>query len=529
MALVCVSITATSTGAAQAEIDIAESNEAEMVELRLDFLAEGENWESLVSYGKLPKIVTNRASWEGGNSDESEEVRLGKLIRALDIGADFIDVELKAAETYEQLIQGTPKKGLKILSYHDFEKTPSLEELSQIYAKMLEKGADLCKIAVTANDISDCARVLHVLQAATNPTIMLAMTERGMLTRLLAGKYGSMLTFCSTNSGKESAPGQIAVAELRSLYRFKSIENLTKVYGIIGNPVSHSMSPAIHNAAFKHRKVDAVYIPLLVDDVEKFLKSFDEFKFNGFSITIPHKEAALKCVDVVDEVAERIGAINTIVRLKDGRTKGYNTDWMAAIGAVERALLSLDPEYRRRQEAPLRIREDEGVERPLNGKHVVLVGAGGAARGMAFGAVERGAKALTIVNRTMERAEKLVGEMKSMGKPCECTAMSIAAFQAGEAGEFDVVMNSTSIGMHPNEGDTPVDSDLLSESMVVFDAVYNPRETRLLREAKDKGCVVVDGVEMFVGQALKQYELWTETKPPKSVMEDAVLRGLKLK
>lgn len=187
-----------------------------------------------------------------------------------------------------------------------------------------------------------------------------------------------------------------------------------------------------------------------------------------------------RCVDVVDEVAERIGAINTIVRLKDGRTKGYNTDWMAAIGAVERALLSLDPEYRRRQEAPLRIREDEGMERPLNGKHVVLVGAGGAARGMAFGAVERGAKALTIVNRTIERAEKLVGEMKSMGKPCECTAMSTAAFQAGEAGQFEVVMNSTSIGMHPNEGDTPVHSVSPFSAAFSFDfllPVLNSRES----------------------------------------------------
>jgi len=355
------------------------------------------------------------------------------------------------------------------------------------------------------------------------------MTERGLISRLLASKYGSFLTFCTIGSGKESAPGQPTLSNLLNLFRFRTVEHNTDVYGIIGKPVSHSMSPAIHNAAFRKRRVNAVYVPLLIDDIEDFLRKFRQYNFKGFSITIPHKEGALRCVDIVDDVAKNIGAINTIVRQKDGKLKGYNTDWMAAIGAVERALIAKEKGSSKEEEKPLRFREEEGEElRPLKGKHVILLGAGGAARGMAFGAVERGAEALTIVNRTVERANKLAQEMAAFNSSCKCTGISPQDLRNGAAGTFHVVMNSTSVGMHPNEGDTPVDKDLLNDSVVVFDAVYNPRETRLLSEAKSVGCTTVDGVEMFVGQALKQYELWTQTPPPRDVMEEAVLRGLKI-
>lgn len=272
-------------------------------------------------------------------------------------------------------------------------------------------------------------------------------------------------------------------------------------------------------------------------------------------------------MDVVDEVAKQIGAINTIVRLKDGRLKGYNTDWMAAIGAVERQLISMRKGYKKRSEQ-VRFREEPLDERPLEGKHVVVLGAGGAARGMVFGAVERGAAQLTVVNRTLERAEKLIAEMSGSTKSCVCRAITPDVFAKGELTDVDVIMNSTSVGMHPHEDVSPVNEvstapelavspksllhssrasnphkyrllfsshalfhplppqSLLRKGQVVFDAVYTPRRTKLLMDAEAKGCEIVDGVEMFVGQALKQYELWTGTEPPRDVMEAAILKKL---
>ena len=256
----------------------------------------------------------------------------------------------------------------------------------------------MVKIATTARRVADARRALDLLalgREAGVPTIALAMGEAGLLTRVLAPKFGGFLTFGALSKGRESAPGQPTVGELRDMYRLPSQTAATRVFGVIGQPIGHSKSPAIHNAALAAAGVDAVYVPLLVDDLRSFLDSFGDLPgFDGFSVTLPHKEAALALAAEAHPVARDIGAANTLVRrpaAAGGGFAAYNTDWLAAVDAVQDAL--------------------GGCERSLKGLTTVVVGAGGAARALAFGASERGAR-VVVVNRTRSRADELAAAVR---------------------------------------------------------------------------------------------------------------------
>lgn len=275
----------------------------------------------------------------------------------------------------------------------------------------------------------------------------------------------------------------------------------TRVFGVIGKPISHSRSPLIHNAALAAAGVDAVYVPLLVDDLPAFLGSsmVDQLGFDGFSVTIPHKETALKCCAEVDPVAAQIGAVNTLVRLPSGGWKGYNTDWLAAIDAVEQGL---------------------GGAGALKGKAVVVVGAGGAGRALAFGAKQRGAQVI-VTNRTLDRAQSLAADVGGEAVPWE-------DLQAGRC-KADVLVNTTALGMAPDAGSSPAPIEALRAAgfKLVFDAVYTPLETRLLRDAAEAGVVAVSGLGMFVGQAEEQFRLFTGRAAPEGVMRETLLAALK--
>jgi len=326
------------------------------------------------------------------------------------------------------------------------------------------------------------------------------MGECGQISRILAPRFGSFLTFAAMEIGRESAPGQLEAAALHQLYRFREIRPETRIYGVVGNPVGHSMSPHIHNAAFEDQGLDAVYVPFLVNDVTEFLRAFRGIGVNGYSITIPHKEASIPSLDQVDSLAARIGAVNTIVE-RDGELHGSNTDLSAAIGAIEDQLRELG---------------DSSPE-PLRGKKVVIIGAGGAGRGIAFGVKERGGE-LTVANRTKSRAARVAAEVG-------CRGLSLRAlFKEGI--DADVLINASSVGMHPKVDETPVPKEMLKPSTLVFDAVYNPIETRLLKEAADLGCPTVTGFEMFVRQAVAQFELWTGQDAPRELMAEVVRRRL---
>ncbi|MGD1000462.1 MAG: shikimate dehydrogenase [Candidatus Brocadiia bacterium] len=277
----------------------------------------------------------------------------------------------------------------------------------------------------------------------------------------------------------------------------------TSIYGVIANPVAHSMSPAIHNAAFEEMGLHAVYVPLKVEtDPVAFVKAFRSLDVQGYSVTLPHKEAILPAMDEVDELARKIGALNSVVN-RNGRLLGTNTDVTAAVSALEEAF-SDEPARRK-----------PGNRSSLSGKRILLIGAGGAARAVAFGLVELGAKVM-VANRTRERAARLAQELG-----CDSCALS----EIGSYGA-DVLINTTSVGMSPNVKETPAPASVLRKDMVVFDAVYNPPETRLIREAKAAGCRTITGIAWFVNQAAAQFELWTGKPAPREVMERVIRKKL---
>ena len=428
------------------------------------------------------------------------------------LGAAFVDIELKVADIFFSSPQVIETPTRFIVSSHDYQATPSEADLDQLVQRCKEAGADIVKFATTALDISDAARVLRVLQravAAGQPTIALAMAERGQITRILAPKYGGFLTFGALSPERQSAPGQPTLAQLRQLFHLQNQHAGTKVFGIVGNPVSHSKSPALHNAAMAEINFDGVYVPLLVDDMASFLAAFaDDPDWAGLSVTIPHKEAALKAAASSDAVATAIGAANTLIRQQDGTFKAFNTDWMAAISAIERGLGGSGS-------------EEDAENSPLKGKTVVVVGAGGAGRAVAFGAASRGAH-VVIANRSAARAVDLAAQITPPARGVDLQEVASGAVYG------DVLVNTTSVGMHPLEDATPVPASALGAYTLVFDAVYTPLQTRLLREAAHAGCAVVTGDEMFVGQAAAQFELFTGVEGegvPVELMRRVVLGG----
>jgi len=346
-----------------------------------------------------------------------------------------------------------------------------------------------------------------VLAYCQVPILALVMSERGLISRLLCPKFGGYLTFGSLEAGKESAPGQATLADMLNTYKIRGLGRDTKVFGLIGNPVSHSKGPTLHNRAFKEIGFDAMYVPFLVDDIKEFLKVYSSPDFAGFSVTIPYKEAALECCDEVDPIARSIGAVNTIVRRQsDGKLIGYNTDSVGAISAIEDALKGSHND------------RDWTHSSPLTGKLFLIVGAGGAGKALAFGAKQKGAR-VVIANRNYERAKALAIQVQGEAIPLD----KLDHFHP-ETGM--ILANTTSMGMHPHVNQTPISKEALSSYAVVFDAVYTPKWTRLLEDAEATGALVVSGLEMFIRQAIGQFELFTGCKDaaPERLMREIVLK-----
>jgi shikimate dehydrogenase len=270
---------------------------------------------------------------------------------------------------------------------------------------------------------------------------------------------------------------------------FMKIDGTTKIYGIMGKPVAHSLSPAMHNAAFQKLELNNVYLAFEVADVANAMKGFRALGICGVSVTIPHKQAVIPHLDAIDPVAEKIGAVNTL--LLDGpQITGYNTDWMGANQAMK---------------GPVR----------LHNSTVLLLGAGGAARAIGFGLKEQGAEVL-LANRTLPTGEALA-------KDLNCPFYPLADLTKVTA---DVLINATSVGMEPNADATPVPRSLLANVPVVMDIVYAPLETRLLSEAKQMGCKAIDGTQMLLLQGVAQFELWTGKKAPVDVMREKLMSHL---
>ena len=515
--LLCSSLTASTKHGMLEEAREAKKAGADVVELRLDFLEDfdpSRDLEEMIRGFELPCIVTYRPSWEGGKYEGDDAPRLAALKLAMEIGAAYIDVEFLIAQVFMASVQAEIEQGKEyktkiIVSSHDYEATASDDDLRKLVKAIRAVGADIVKFATTGQDISDGNRVLSIVKEASTigiPIIGLCMGEKGQATRILAPKYGGYLTFGALSPERQSAPGQPTIDQLKNLYRLDTQSPETKILGIVGNPVSHSKSPAIHNGALAQAGLtDYVYIPLLVDDFDRFIRSLPDDDWVGLSVTIPHKGAALAAAAEADEVASSIAAANTLVRLDNGKGfKAYNTDWLAAITSIENAMVDAG------------LASVESGASPLSGKTVVVLGAGGAGRALAFGAASRGAS-VVIANRTAAKAVELAEQLNPKGR-----GVSLDDLSSGSVGG-DVLVNTTSVGMQPNDGESPVPEHVVAAFKVVFDAVYTPLHTKLLRDAEKAGAVVVTGEKMFVGQAAEQYRLFTRQEPDTGLMTEIVL------
>ncbi|TKW28931.1 hypothetical protein SEVIR_3G361800v4 [Setaria viridis] len=509
--LVCASLTARSPREMAAEVAAAAALGADVAELRVDcldgFQPRMDLPVLLAQPRPLPVIITYRPKWEGGEYEGEDEPRFEALLLAMELGAEYVDIEHKVVVNFLKFLSGRKPETCKlIVSIHNYEYTPSVDELLSLVDQIQATGADIVKIATSATEIDDVSRMFQVLvhcQAKHVPIIGLVMKERGFISRVLCAKYGGYLTFASLEKGKESTPGQPTVADLINKYKIRQIGPDTKVIGIIGNPVSHSKSLIVQNQAFRSVGFNAVFLPFLSDDLVKFLKTFSSPEYAGFSCTMPHKETAIRCCDDLDPIARDIGAINTIVRRPDGKLVGYNTDYVGAISAIEDAIRASHPV--------------DPTTSPLARRLFVVIGAGGAAKAVAYGAKEKGAR-VVIANRTFARAQELA---RLIGG----TALTMAELESYHPEDGMILANATSVGMYPNVNETPLSKEALRNYSVVFDAVYIPKETRLLREAAECGTTVVNGLEMLARLAVVQFELFTGGMPaPQRLIHDAMTK-----
>lgn len=498
---ICVPLLADSVPAMLEQRQLAHMQGADMVEFRLDHLVGFNPYKdipALLNHRPLPAVVTYRPTWGGGKYEGDDASRLSALMLAIKYGADYVDIELQVASKFIARLN-RPSESKVIVSHHNFHDTPSAEELGCLVANIQLTGADIVKVVTTAKKITDVAHVFQVLSRSQAPTIALVMGQDGLISRLLTPKYGGFLTFGSLSSGKESAPGQLTLADLHNIYGLPRVGRDTEIFGIIGKLVGYSKSPLIHNKFFQEIGYDGVYVPFLVHNFKEFFDVFHSSNFIGFSISIPYKEVAMECCDEVEPFAKAIGAINTVVRRKsDGMFVGYNTDCEAAVGAIEDGLGGR-----------------RGGISPLFGKYVVVIGAGGAGKAIAYGAKQRGATVF-IANRHFERASILAQVVGG-------TAITMEQMYELQPVPGSVLANTTPIGMYPNEKDTPIPKAALRRYSLVFDAVYTPKVTRLLREAEEVGTIVVSGMEMFIRQAIEQFSLFIASPVPRQRLREVMI------
>ncbi len=472
------------------------------VELRLDYLRKKPELHRLLPERPTAVLATARRKEDGGQWRESEEARLGLLRELIVSGVDYIDLEVDVAPKIPRF-----GKTKRVVSYHNMEETP--EDLDGLRQKMLDEcDPDIIKIAVTPKCIGDVFRLVDFLRRANAPeriqagepkTLGISMTEYGWFTRVLGKRFGCPYTYAGFSEKRILAPGLLPYKTLRDLYRYDDINSETKIFGVIADPVQHSMSPAIHNRSFVEMGLNCAYVPFRVapEDLDEFIDRAPEIGVCGLSVTIPHKVEIMKRLDgYVDPAVRAIGACNTVVWGPDGRLNGYNTDYLAALLSIETAMGG-----------------KAGAPSPLQGASAMVLGAGGAAQAVVRGLIDRGARVI-IAARSDEKGREAA---KRLG--CEfCSWRDRGAYIV------QVLANCTSVGMFPNVDESPMEQQMLRAGTVVFDAVYNPETTYLLRMARQRGCKTVSGVEMFVGQACLQYKLFTGQKASGSFMR-SVVRG----
>ena len=483
MTQICVSLTEeTTAGVVERMQEL--SGIADLFEVRADMVLDLDLLTILRARTK-PIMLTCRAASEGGRLADDDPRRRMTLLEAVKRGFDYVDVEYRSAFT--DVMVEKAGRGL-VVSYHDLKGTP--EDLDGFYAAMRDRGADIVKIAVTPRSIRDVGRLLdfaaRTAAGSGPPLVPIALGPLGILTRIAAGRWGAPFTFASAGRGAETAPGQIPAAEMVDLYRARDINPLTKLYGVLGTDVVWSLSPILHNRAFEARGLDAVYVPLQAESLDGFLAVMPALALSGFSVTRPFKVDIVPHLQEVEEQAALAGSVNTVV-VHEGSLRGSTTD---GIGVL----------------APLKKKLD------VKGRSVVIIGAGGAARAAAVALQRKGAR-ITLAARRPERAAAVAAALG-----CAHTGIADLARLS-----WDVLINATPVGSVAFPDQSPLPAKLHRPNTVVLDMVYEPLDTRFLRDAQQAGCTIIDGLEMLLAQAVAQFETWTGLEAPVDVMKSAAL------
>jgi 3-dehydroquinate dehydratase/shikimate dehydrogenase len=463
------------------------------LEFRLDYLKQPlaalpKIHRFLETHQYVTAIGTCRRAENGGRFKGSLASQLEVLTKAHATGCQIVDLEIQSAlkAKREAIARLRSRAGL-IVSFHDFRATRNLDETLE---KMLKVPADFYKVVSTATTLSDNVTMMKFSQTQSDKhaLIGLCMGEQGIISRVLSVRAGSVFTFGAVSADLKTAPGQISAGDLRSIYRIDQVDAATRVYGVAGDPVEHSLSPVIMNTALRRENVNGVYLPLHAKTLKDLMRCVREIPLHGLSVTMPYKQSILAHLDNTDAHTTKIGACNTVVRGQDGKLYGFNTDAAGVVRPLEQRL-------------------------SIENAKVLVLGAGGAARAAVFGLKERGAE-IWILNRTSVKGQKLARQAK---------ARTIKRADLRKIA-FDVIINATPVGMG-NTRDCPLKDEEI-QSRVVFDMVYDPVETHLLQVARAKGIAVIPGVEMFVQQAARQFEIWTGKPAPAGDMLRAVTIAL---
>ncbi len=461
---------------------------AKLVELRVDFIGRSIDLKRLIGERPTPVLMTARRREDGGRWMKSEEERQMFLRSVIAAGVEYVDLE-------DDIADQIPRYGKtkRVISHHNMESTP--DNLEELHERMSKLDPDIVKIATMATSFRDNVRMMNLVKNAKIPTIGICMGEIGVITRVMANRLGSPFTYATFSEDKAIAPGQLNWKEMSSLYAYDTIDEHTKLFGVVADPVAHSYSPLIHNKAFKKIGLNARYLPFRVakSDLPAFMDSIDELGIHGISITIPHKSAAMDYCTQVEASASGIGAINTMVT-SDGNRIGYNTDYRAAMDCIMEAF-KLDPE----------------VKHSMHGITALVLGAGGVTRAIAWGLKQRGAE-VTVSSRTEDRARSLAGEL----------GCRYVLWDDRYDNKYRLLINGTPVGMHPDVDTSPYMESALNPLMVVFDTVYNPENTMLVKYARRQQARVITGVDMFVRQAAYQFKLFTGREAPSGLMRETI-------
>ncbi len=432
-------------------------------------------------------IATCRRANNGGKFKGSLASQVDILLKAAAAGFQIIDLELESAQALKpaEIVKIRERVAL-VLSFHDFRATRKLEETFQ---KMQAIPADYYKLVTTATSLHDNVVMMKFLEAKshTHSIIGLCMGDQGIISRLLGLRAGSAFTFAAALPGEETAPGQVTARTLREVYRIDQLDAATRVYGVAGDPVTHSLSPLMMNTAFRRENVNAVYLALHVKSLDDLLACVREIPIHGLSITMPYKQDIVEYLDNSDALTQKTGACNTVVRAQDGRLFGFNTDVAGVVVPLEQRLA-------------------------LNGAKVLVIGAGGAARAAVFGVRDRGAEVF-IMNRTPAPAQKLAKQAKAK----VVKRVDLKKY------EFDVIINATPVGMESKQ--SPL-NDKEIKTRFAFDLVYTSLDTPFLKAARAAGAQVIPGSEMFAFQGARQFEIWTGKPAPAVDMLNVVNTAL---